>query len=75
MSQKFKRTLIDPLVRAAVTAAESMPPSQKADVYDGIAHVARRVDPKLAEQAAELAAALREAEALQLHFRNLFPAS
>lgn len=62
------------MIAAAIKAAEAMPPAERADVFDGVAHVARRMDPEMALRAKDLARALRESEALQLHFRNLFSA-
>lgn len=65
-------TMIEAVLRVAIQAAEPMPPSEKADVYDGISRIARDINPDLSKQACDLAAALREAELLQLHFKNLF---
>jgi len=64
--------LIAPLLRTAIQAADSLPPNERADVYDGVAYITGELDPVMARQASELATAIRESEALQLHFRNLF---
>lgn len=64
--------LLRPLLAAAIRSAEGMAPAEKADVFAGIAHVTRRADPATSREAAQLAAALRESEGLQLRFRNLF---
>lgn len=70
------------MIGAAARDAESLPASERADVFEGIAISASQFpemgpasEPALvAERAASLAASLRDAESLQLHFRNLFNA-
>lgn len=64
--------LLRPLIRTAVNGAEGLPAADRADVFEGIAHITRKADPTTSREAAQLAHALREAEGLQLHFRNLF---
>ena len=66
------KDLLRPLIAAAVRGAEGLPPTERADVFEGIAEVARVFDPELSQQALTLARAIRDAEGLQLHFRNLF---
>ena len=72
MSPKLTRELLTPMVKLAAQAAASLPPADRADVYDGIAAVTASTDKKLSKEAKNYASALRESEALQLHFQNLF---
>jgi len=64
-----------PMIAAAVRGAEGLPPTERADVFEGIAEVAKAFDAELSQQALTLAQAIRDAEGLQLHFRNLFAES
>jgi hypothetical protein len=64
-----------PMFLAAIRQAETLPATEKADVYAGIALAARKIDPELAAQARDLAKALRDAEGLQRHFLNLLTAA
>lgn len=71
----MKKQLADlyrPLLAVAVRGAETLPPAERADVFDGIAALTRRFDADLSADAQILANAIRDAEGLQLHFRNLF---
>lgn len=61
-----------PMVRAAWYTAETLPAMHKADVLFGIAVVLRDLEPTTAQKAETYAAALREVEAMQLHFHDLF---
>lgn len=61
-----------PFIAAAVRGSENLSPIERADVYEGIEMVTRRRDPAMSKQAGELAEALREAEARQRQFHNLF---
>lgn len=63
------------LVEAALPYLHLLPPAQRADVYEGIADVMQGLDSGLCASAAKIATHLREAEMLQLSFRNLFAKS
>lgn len=75
-------TAVKIMIGAAARAAESLPTSERADVFEGISIAASQFpemgptsEPaQVAQYAASLAASLRDAESLQLHFRNLFNA-
>lgn len=70
------------MIGAAARAAETLSATEKADVFEGIAISAGQFpemgptsEPaQVAQHAATLASSLRDAESLQLHFRNLFNA-
>lgn len=62
-----------PLIASALRGVETLTPADKADVYEAIAELSRPWDGAMSRSARELATALRDAEGLQLHFRNLFP--
>ncbi|WP_397379686.1 hypothetical protein [Prosthecobacter sp.] len=64
--------LLTPLIAAAIRGAESLPPVERADVFEGIAQITAEQDPETSRNAQDLAKAIRDAEGLQLHFRNLF---
>lgn len=64
--------LYRPLLAAAVRGAEELTPIERADVFEGIGRLAARFDPAMSRDALTLAAAIRDAEGLQLHFRSLF---
>jgi len=66
------RLALRPMLAAAVRGAESLRPVDRADVFEGISLVTRSNDKATSQQAAALAQAIRDAEGLQLHFRNLF---
>lgn len=70
MNRETKRALICPVVKAAMLAAETMPPAERADVYSGIAHIAKKTAPEIADRASAYATALRDAQQLQLHFEE-----
>jgi hypothetical protein len=72
VSESVDLAIIGPLIRVAAIAAEGLSPKERADVYEGIAHVAKSSDPALAEDARLYAQAMRDAEHLQLHFKDLF---
>lgn len=79
MSRRIDRearwTSIKSLIAAGVRGCEGLSPTEKADVYEGIAFIAHSYDADTAAQALTLASSLRDAESLQLHFRNLFSAT
>lgn len=68
-------SLYRPLIAVAVQGADALPAVERADIFEGIAHLSRRFDPEMSAQAQELAESIRTAEGLQLHFRNLFATS
>jgi len=70
--KKDLASLYRPLLAVAVKGAADLPAVDRADVFEGIAQLSRRFDPEMSAQAQELAEAIRTAEGLQLHFRNLF---
>lgn len=72
---KLNSALYRPLLAAAVRGSDSLPALDKADVFEGIAHLSARFDPEMSRDARSLANAIRDAEGLQLHFRNLFSES
>lgn len=60
------------LIEVALPHLPDLPPAQRADVYEGIADVTAGLDEGMRSTAADIATHLREAEMLQLNFRNLF---
>ncbi|MBB5037121.1 hypothetical protein [Prosthecobacter dejongeii] len=59
------------MIASAIKGADSLPATEKADVYEGIAQIAERAGlATTARDALNLANALREAEMLQLNFRE-----
>jgi hypothetical protein len=59
------------LIEVALPHLHTLPPAQRADVYEGISDVTRGIDETLCATAATIATHLREAELLQLNFRSL----
>jgi hypothetical protein len=60
------------VIRRALEGAEGLPPAERADLYEGIAALLNPVSPAQAQEAAVIGHALREAEAMQLHFKLEF---
>jgi hypothetical protein len=72
MKAKIHARALRPMIEAALRAAQEAPALERADIFDGIALVLRRADPKTAADAKEAAKCIREAEQRQLLlFRNL----
>lgn len=61
-----------PMIAAALRGAEPLIPTERADVFEGIALITRQGDQDMSKQAEAVAAALREAEAMRLQFCNQF---
>lgn len=72
MDRATRKAMLEPMVRAAGLAAETMPPADRADVYDAIAHVMATADPTLARDARRYAESIRASESLQLRFKDFF---
>jgi hypothetical protein len=72
MTRPHKLQALRPLIALAVEAAPSLPPSQRADIYEGIALAIGSLDPEASSQAATIARNLRDAEVQQLTFAGLF---
>jgi hypothetical protein len=64
--------LIATLMTRAFDGVETEPADVRADLFEAAAELLRSHCPEEAETARKTAAAIREAEQLQLHFRNLF---
>ena len=71
MKAAQKLTLLLPLVRIAHEAAPSLPPKQRAEIYEGIAIITKGLDHDLHGHAASAAQHLRDAEGHQLTFSAL----
>ena len=65
-------SLVTSFIRHALIGVEKLPPTQRADQYEGAAILLRPHSEPESAAAMKTALALREAEALQLHFKNLF---
>ncbi len=70
MSAKKLNTLL-PLIRLAGDAAPSLPPKQRAEIFDGIALITQGLDKHLHGHAKAAAQSLRDAEGHQLTFAAL----
>ncbi len=71
MKAAAKLAKILPLVRLAHDAAPSLPPKERAEIFEGIALITRGLDEELNGHAAAAAQALRDAEGHQLTFAVL----
>jgi hypothetical protein len=71
MKAAQKLTLLLPLVQVGHEAALTLPPKQRAAMYEAIALVTQGLDEHLHGHAAATAQALREAEGHQLTFAAL----
>ena len=71
MKAPQKLTLLLPLLRIAHEAAPTLPPKQRAEIYEGIALITKGLDSQLHGHAAAAAQALRDAEGHQLTFAAL----
>lgn len=60
-----------PLINLAAEHVATLPPDQKADVFEGIAIITHGLHPDLSRQALGAAHTLRDAEAHQLTFASL----
>lgn len=67
-----RRIRVRALIEAALPHLDALPPMTRADVYEGIAEVTAQIAPELQRTAAQIAEQLRNADLMQLHFRNLF---
>lgn len=72
MKRAQKLAALRPLISLAVDAAPGLPPSQRADLFEGIALAIGPLDKAASTQAATIAEHLREAEVQQLTFAGLF---
>lgn len=68
------KSLVFPVITRALLGAEDLPPSQRADLYEGIAECLAAKFPTEARAAADTAQSLREAEHLQMELRLLLKA-
>lgn len=71
LARPHKKLALQALCRAALVTASSMPPAERADIYEGIAIACQRVDRDMADTAQATCEALREAEMMQLNFERL----
>ncbi|WP_395737451.1 hypothetical protein [Prosthecobacter sp.] len=71
MNRPQKLAALMPLIHLAAEHAPALPPAQRADIYEGIQIASERLDRSISEEARRTAAALREAETLQLTFATL----
>ncbi|MGC3991676.1 MAG: hypothetical protein QM796_18695 [Chthoniobacteraceae bacterium] len=67
---KPQQIALDCLFRVAQSALPTLPPTERADVYDGIAVAAAPHHRERSRKAARLATLIREVETLQLTFRK-----
>ncbi len=63
------------VIRRALEGAETLPAAERADLYEGISDLLKPLCPDQANEAHTISAALRDAEALQLHFKLEFTAA
>lgn len=69
--KRLTAMLMRPLITAAIHGASELSAVEKADVYEGIALIAQKAGLEdTARNANTLAQALRDAEMLQLHFKD-----
>lgn len=66
------KELIQPVIDRALIDVASVPPRERADLFDGVAVLLKPHDPDAAADAALTASALREAESQQAHFLEKF---
>jgi hypothetical protein len=59
------------VVRRSLTGSEQLPAAERADLFEGVGHILRKVSPKEAKAARDAAKAIREAEQCQLKFSAL----
>jgi len=71
MNKPQKLAALMPLLRLAAEHAPELPPAQRADIYEGIQLASEGLDRSISEEARRTAAAIREAETLQLTFASL----
>jgi hypothetical protein len=71
MKRAHAKAALHRLLQLALPAVEALPPSDRADLYDGIAAACRGVDAEMHQQALNAAQTLREASSAQMSFRNL----
>lgn len=73
--QNHRLLRVRALIEVTLPHLGTLPPSQRADAYEGIADVMQGLDEGLCAFATKIAVHLREAEMLQLSFRDLFAES
>jgi hypothetical protein len=71
MSTLERQTALLALCRAAMISMPSLPPMERADVYDGICICCESIDSGLQNSARQASDALRDAEMRQLTFAYL----
>lgn len=68
------KSLVFPVIHRALIGCENLPPSERADLYDGAALCLRDIAPTEANAAELTAKTLREAEQLQLELALMLKA-
>lgn len=68
------KSLAFPVIHRALAGCESLPPRERADLYDGVALCLRAIAPTEANAAELTAKTLREAEQLQLELSLMLKA-
>jgi hypothetical protein len=63
---------VQPLIQLVVTHVDAMPPSERADIYEGLSLLLAPINPEAAERASLACEAIRTAESQQLSFLLLF---
>jgi hypothetical protein len=71
MNKPQKLAALMPLIRLAADVAPTLPPTQRADLFEGVHLITAGLDRSMSEQARLAAQALRDAEGHQLTFAAL----
>lgn len=71
MTKPQKLAALMPLIRLAADQAATLPPVQRADLFEGVHLITAGLDRSMSEQARLAAQALRDAEGHQLTFAAL----
>jgi hypothetical protein len=68
-ASEHRQLMLRALAKVALPAVETLPPSDRADAYEGLAIALRADEPELSTRAETAAISIREAESAQMTFR------